>query len=159
MFEAVVQRLTLGALSLSLLVGCGQAAPDGTADPQAQSTGPAAVSTAQIETTPTESAPPVTDEALRQAVQGYSDAFLGGEPTTAYEYFSARCKDQVSLSYFTGIIIAAKQVYGTALPITSYDAEVSGDLARVSYTYDVPALDQTDEPWAREDGAWKQDDC
>jgi len=55
--------------------------------------------------------------------------------------------------------MAAGQVYGSALPITGYDARITGDLAQVTYAYDVPALDQTSEPWTREDGAWKQDDC
>ena len=55
--------------------------------------------------------------------------------------------------------MAAGQMYGSALPITAYDAQISGDLARVTYTYAVPALDQSAEPWTSEDGAWKQDDC
>jgi hypothetical protein len=70
-----------------------------------------------------------------------------------------RCAEQTSLSYFTGIVTAAKALYGASLPIKDYDAEVAGNLARVTYTYDVPALSQTREPWSREDGAWKLDDC
>lgn len=92
-------------------------------------------------------------------MQTYSDAFLGGEPVKAYEVFSARCKKRVSLSEFTGIVTAAGDLYGSALAIRSYEAQVSGDLARVTYTYDVPALNQMSEPWAREGGAWRQDDC
>ncbi len=105
------------------------------------------------------SSDPAGEEALREAVQGYSDAFLNAEPVEAYEYFSMRCAEQTSLSYFTGIVTAAKELYGASLPIKDYDAEVAGDLARVTYTYDVPALSQTREPWSREDGAWKLDDC
>jgi hypothetical protein len=45
------------------------------------------------------------------------------------------------------------------LPIVSYDAQVSGDHARVTYTYDVAALNQDAEPWVREEGFWKTDDC
>lgn len=99
------------------------------------------------------------DEALRVAVQTYSDAFLDGDPVEAYEVFSARCKAEVSLSFFTGIVTAAKMTYGSALPIQTYEAQVDGDLARVTYTYDVPALNQSAEPWVREDGVWRQDDC
>ena len=103
--------------------------------------------------------PPVPANELQQAVQGYSDAFLDAQPVEAYEYFSARCADRVSLSYFTGIVIAAKDIYGAPLAIKTYDAEVAGDLARVTYTYDVPALSQMREPWSRENGVWKLDDC
>jgi hypothetical protein len=105
------------------------------------------------------SSDPAGEEALREAVQAYSDAFLNADPVEAYEYFSVRCAKQTSLSYFTGIVTAAKELYGAALPIKDYDAEVAGNLARVTYTYDVPALSQTREPWSREDGAWKLDDC
>lgn len=104
------------------------------------------------------SAPAEADE-LRLAVQSYSDGFLGAEPVAAYDYFSARCKEKVSLSYFTGIVTAAKSTYGSALPIASYDAQVDGDLARVTYTYEVPALNQEAELWVREGGQWKTDDC
>ncbi|MCW2763512.1 MAG: hypothetical protein JWR85_3713 [Marmoricola sp.] len=152
-------------MALFLLAGCG-AADEGSASETSPSssadvspTTEAAPTTAEIAETSTESSAPAGDEALRAAVQGYSDAFLGGDPTVAYDYFSARCRQQVSLSYFTGIVMAAGQVYGSVLPITSYQAQVAGDMARVSYTYDVAALNQTDEPWSREDGAWKQDDC
>ncbi|WP_346535560.1 hypothetical protein [Micromonospora sp. DPT] len=68
----------------------------------------------------------------------YSDAFLDAKPTVAYDLFSARCKDRVTLSEFTGMLTAAKQMYGKAMPLKSFDAQVSGDLARVTYTYDVP---------------------
>ncbi|RAO46713.1 hypothetical protein ONO86_03249 [Micromonospora noduli] len=89
----------------------------------------------------------------------YSDAFLDAKPTVAYDLFSARCKDRLALSEFTGMLTAAKQVYGKALPLKSFDSQISGDLARVTYTYDVPALNQIKEPWVREGGKWKQDDC
>lgn len=96
---------------------------------------------------------------LRQAVVAYSDAFLDAKPTAGYELFSARCKERAALSEVTGMLTAAKQMYGKAVPIKSFEAQISGDLARVTYTYDVPALNQNKEPWVREDGKWKQDDC
>jgi hypothetical protein len=113
-----VQHIALGALSLSLLVACGtsgeQAAAD-TASPP--STPAAAVLTDQVVPPATEVAPPAAvpstptdEESLRAAVQGYSDAFLGGISGTAYGYFSVRCQGEVSLSYFTGIVMAAGQV-------------------------------------------------
>lgn len=49
--------------------------------------------------------------------------------------------------------------YGARIPISSYEANISDDIALVTYTYDVPALNQTSEPWVREGDAWKNDDC
>jgi hypothetical protein len=96
---------------------------------------------------------------LRRAVRRYSDAFLNGDAIEAYSMFSARCKERTSLSYFTGVVTAAEDLYGAALTIETYRAKVSGDFARVSYTFPVPALNQTQEPWVRERGKWRQDDC
>ena len=96
---------------------------------------------------------------LKAAVQAYSDAFLTGEATTAYKLLSERCRKRTSLSEFTGIVTAAKQMYGSALPLQTYSAKVSDDLARVTYTYAVKAINQEAEPWTREGGRWHQDDC
>jgi hypothetical protein len=96
---------------------------------------------------------------LKAAVQAYSDAFLSGEGTKAYNLLSERCRKRTSLSEFTGIVTAAKQMYGSALPLKTYEAEVSGNLARVTYTYPIRAINQDREPWTREGGSWHQDDC
>ncbi|SNY69354.1 hypothetical protein [Paractinoplanes atraurantiacus] len=50
-------------------------------------------------------------------------------------------------------------MYGSALPMETYSAKVTGDLARVTYTYSVKAINQESEPWTREGGDWHQDDC
>lgn len=97
--------------------------------------------------------------ALRTAVQAYSDAYLTGRSSTAYALLSARCRKRMSNDAFSALTSAAKKTYGSALPLRSFDAEVSGDLARVTYTYDLKAIDQDAEPWVREDGQWKEDDC
>jgi hypothetical protein len=97
--------------------------------------------------------------ALRTAVQAYSDAYLTGKSSTAYALLSARCRKRMSNSAFSALTSAAETTYGSALPIRSFDAEVSGDLARVTYTYDLKAINQDAEPWVREDGKWKEDDC
>jgi hypothetical protein len=158
MRNTIALRLTIGAVPLALLVACthgGEREASSQPEPVAEAPAPGVGAEDQ---TPTPSAS-VEEDTLRNAVQGYSDAFLGGEPVQAYEYFSSRCEERTSLSYFTGIVTAAEGLYGAALPIRDYSAEISGDLARVTYTYDVPALDQTREPWSRESGAWKLDDC
>jgi hypothetical protein len=117
--------------------------PDGTSSPQASA---------------------ATDEAgtkdeLRFAVKAYSDAFLTGDAATAYGLLSERCRKRTSLSEFTGIVTAAEQMYGSALPLATYSAKVSDDLARVTYTYSIKAINQEAEPWTREGGNWHQDDC
>ena len=155
MQRSIAQTLALGAAALGLLVGCGAQADAETRT----DLGATSYAAGPTTTAPTQSSAPAPEDELRVAVQGYSDGFLGGDPTVAYQYFSARCKEKVSLSYFTGIVTAAKMTYGNVLPIVSYGAQISGDLARVTYAYDVVALNQDAEPWVREEGLWKTDDC
>ncbi|MGN9809994.1 hypothetical protein ACTMSW_11635 [Micromonospora sp. BQ11] len=141
------------------LAACGGEADQAEAASPSASTAPVATpSSVAAAVSPTAQAPSEEAE-LRRAVVAYSDAFLDAKPTVGYELFSARCKERVTLSEFTGMLMAAKQMYGKAMPIKTFEAQISGDLARVTYTYEVPALNQTREPWAREDGKWKQDDC
>jgi hypothetical protein len=152
--KSIAQRLALAAAAVGLLLGCGVQT-----DTETRTGAPATSEAAPTTSVQTQASAPAREDELRVAVQGYSDGFLGGNPTAAYQYFSARCKEKVSLSYFTGIVTAAKVTYGSVLPMASYDAQVSGDLARVTYTYDVVALNQDAEPWVREEGLWKTDDC
>lgn len=98
-----------------------------------------------------------TDE-LRDAVEAYSDAFLTGD-ASAYEILSPRCRDRFSADQFEVLLDTAKSLYGSALVIRSFSAEVSGALARATYTYDVSVINQSAEPWTREAGESKQDDC
>ncbi|XVV09853.1 hypothetical protein ACQP2X_34070 [Actinoplanes sp. CA-131856] len=99
------------------------------------------------------------DAELKVAVQAYSEAFLTGDGVKAYKLLSERCRKRTSQAEFTAIVDAAKQMYGSALPLETYSAKVSGDLARVTYTYMVKAINQESEPWTREAGSWHQDDC
>jgi hypothetical protein len=157
--QSIARRLALGAAVLGLLAGCGEQAG---AESRTDTPGTAAAANEAAESTTTATtgaSTPAPEDDLRVAVQTYSNGFLGGDPTVAYDYFSERCKEKVSLSYFTGIVMAAKVTYGSVLPIMSYDAQVSGDLARVTYTFEVSALNQDAEPWVREAGLWKTDDC
>lgn len=140
------------------LTACGSNTDKPEAPSSSTSAAPSATSVSDAAASPTAQVPSEEAE-LRQAVVAYSDAFLDAKPTVGYELFSARCKERVTLSEFTGMLTAAKQMYGKAMPLKTFEAQISGDLARVTYTYDVPALNQTKEPWVREDGKWKQDDC
>lgn len=91
---------------------------------------------------------------LGAAVQSYSDAFLTGKAESAYGHLSSRCRGVMPFSEFTVIVEAAGELYGDPLPWESFEADIEGDRARVTYTYELGALDQVDEPWLREDGSW-----
>lgn len=99
-----------------------------------------------------------TKEQLRTAVQAYSDSFLTGD-MTAYAILTGRCRDRLSADEFRTMLDAAKAEYGQAQRFRSYSADISGNLARVTYTYDDSSIDQGAEPWARESGEWHEDDC
>jgi hypothetical protein len=109
----------------------------------------------------TPSASPVVDQtsALHAAVQSYSDAYLTGHGKAAYALLSARCQTRYTAKEFGELVNQAGKMYGSALPMKSFDAEVSGSLARVTYTYDVEAINQDAEPWVNEGGKWHEDDC
>ena len=104
--------------------------------------------------------PPASGETeqLRAAVQAYSDAFLTGD-SAAYGMLSERCRNRRSADQFGIVLAGAKSLYGSTIPARSFDAEISGNLARATYTYDISAINQSAEPWVRENGEWKQDDC
>jgi hypothetical protein len=99
------------------------------------------------------------DGGLKAAVQAYSDAFLTGDGKTAYGLLSQQCRKRTTLAEFSSMLDTAKQLYGSALPIETFSASISGDLARVTYTYTIKAINQDHEPWVREDGDWHEDDC
>ena len=156
--RTVTLAAAAGIMSICL-TACGSGSSSVDPDSLA-TTGPASPSVSSpshpVRTTPA----PQDDQAeLKAAVQAYSDAFLTGKPLASYALLSQRCRARMSLSHWTGLITAAKAQYGTALPIKSFHADISGDLARATYTYDVAAINQDAEPWVKEAGHWKEDDC
>lgn len=109
--------------------------------------------------TPSPSATPDAAAPLRRAVTAYSAAFLGGDGDAAYRLLSERCKARTSREAMGSMTASAKKTYGEQ-PIKTLTVDsLAGDLARVTYTYSVPALNQTKEPWVREAGQWHEDDC
>jgi len=97
---------------------------------------------------------------LRAAVQAYSDAFLTGDGRAAYAMLSARCRHRTAKADFLHIVTIARETLGgKPRAFLSYTEQVSGDLARVTYTFDDPTLNQEAEPWVRETGTWHEDDC
>lgn len=116
--------------------------------------------------TATVSAPASTastpDEAgnLEAAVRAYSSAFLTGKADNAYTLLSERCRDRTAKSEFAVVVQTAGKRYGEK-PIQTLSPQISGDMARVTYTYGPAAaeLNQDREPWVREGGKWHNDDC
>jgi len=96
---------------------------------------------------------------LKKAVQAYSDAYLAGKADPAYQLLSARCQKKWTSSQFGALVTTAGKTYGAALPLESFSAKISGDIALVSYTYILPALRQERQPWLLGSGGWKNDDC
>jgi hypothetical protein len=151
-------KLTLLAIPAALLAltAC-NGSGDRAAPPSAPTTSAAAVATPAVvapSASPTPSAP-----SLRSTVQAYSDAYLTGDAKHAYSLLSARCQRRLSAQEFGAIVEQAGALYGTALPMKAFHADVSGGMARVTYTYSVTALNQDAEPWVMESGAWHEDDC
>ncbi|GAA2178852.1 hypothetical protein GCM10009785_03170 [Brooklawnia cerclae] len=151
------------AASISLLAACG-AAPAATpsSDPSATATVLSqSAESSPVAPSPTEpaNAAESDQEALRTAAQTYSDAYLTGDGDSAYSLLSARCQARIEISEFASMVDMAKSMYGSALPFTSFSADISGDMARVTYTFSVQAINQTDEPWVKEEGTWHEDDC
>lgn len=96
---------------------------------------------------------------LTKAVQDYSDAYLGGRAEDAHRLLSKRCQARVSSSTLAAATAEAQRLYGSARMTGLTVDRLEGSLARVTYRYDDPAIDQESEPWAKEDGQWRQDDC
>ncbi|WP_182347803.1 hypothetical protein [Tomitella gaofuii] len=93
-------------------------------------------------------------------METYSDAYLTGDADAGYALLSQRCQHRIGKAEFVVMTAMAVDLYGgAALPMTSYNVHRSGDLARVTYTYATSDLDQESEPWVREGGHWRQDDC
>ena len=104
-------------------------------------------------------APDTQRAALMTAVRAYSDAYLGDRPTQAHDLLSSRCAERISLDQMTALTKGAQALYGAA-KMTSLDVvTIAGSLARVTYAYDNPAINQTAQPWVSEGGAWHYDGC
>jgi len=92
-------------------------------------------------------------------VQAYSDAYLSGKGKAAYALLSNRCKKMDTLEGFASLVDQAKTLYGNPLPMTSFKAHIADGMARVTYTYTITAINQTDQPWTLEATGWHNDNC
>ncbi|SDO10379.1 nuclear transport factor 2 family protein [Lentzea jiangxiensis] len=136
--------MAIGLLA-AVLTGCGSTGSGTTLAPET----PAAISS---------SAPP-DNSALEQQVRAYSTAFLAGNGDVAYDLLSQRCKERNTRPNFVMLVQQAGKLYGPQEIRSLKVDQAAGDLARVTYTYDKAELDQRGEPWVRESGVWRIDDC
>lgn len=136
----------------ALLAGCSSSSDDKA--PSTPTTATGASSKA-----PTSSAPDNATSALESAVRAYSAAYFKPDPKAAAALLSDRCRSQISAAVYGAQLKAAAKNFGPQPIKTLKVDQISGDLARVSYTYAVPGLNQADQPWTREHGKWHYDAC
>ncbi|MGW7296095.1 hypothetical protein ACWGIB_27380 [Streptomyces xiamenensis] len=137
-----IMTITAVAAASLLLAGCGggsKAAETPPAEEQQQGDG--------------------EEVALEEAVRAYTEALFAPDADAAYELLSARCKDEISADEYVGLADSAHNGYGARTIETISIDQLSGDLARVSYTIGIPDLDREAQPWSREGGTWRWDAC
>ncbi|MFE0329058.1 hypothetical protein ACFW08_20195 [Streptomyces sp. NPDC058960] len=109
---------------------------------------------------PSTSPTPAAAAELEQAVRAYTAAYFKGDAETGYRTLSKRCQENTVRELYDATVKQAAKDYGPDHPATDVRADVSGDLARVSYKVrGLPKFDQAQQPWTREGGAWKYDAC
>ncbi len=145
--------LAATAAALLALTACSSSDDDTAADPTPST--PTATAEAPT-TTPT----PADAADLTAAVQRYTTAYFKGDGDTAYAALSKRCKGKINATAYGSIVDQAAADYGPDHSATDVKADVSGELARVTYKVSgLPKLNQDAQPWAREGGDWKYDAC
>lgn len=92
-------------------------------------------------------------------MRAYSDVFLAGNADEAHALFTAGCQERTHLKDFRPVVEMAAEQYRSAEMISLKVDQQSDGLARVTYRYDQSSIDQVSEPWALEDGRWRNDDC
>lgn len=118
---------------------------------------PQKAATNTVAPTPTPT-PVIKQDSPESAVRAYSKEFLTGHGYDAYKRLSKRCAATIDRNYFEGLTLAAKETYGN-VEIETYEEKVDGNRAVVTYTFAVPAINQTNEEWVKEGGVWKYDQC
>ncbi|MCB5180173.1 hypothetical protein [Streptomyces antimicrobicus] len=141
------------AAALLAVTGCSSDPAPAADKPVPSASGPAPA---------TSEAPKVDPERARleAAVRAYSDAYFKPDGKAAYNTLSKRCQGKAGPpELFSTIVDKAAKAYGKQQIQTFRIDQLAGDMARVTYTYSVPALDQTSQPWVKEGGAWRYDGC
>ncbi|MGW0012456.1 hypothetical protein ACWDVX_22270 [Streptomyces tendae] len=147
--------ITLAAALLLAVTGC--SSNDDSSDDAAPATSSSA-STPTAE--PTHAGEPTANADLVQAVKDYTAAYFASDADRAYAALSARCQGEISAEAYRAVVQQAKTEFGPDHPATDVEADVQGEMARVSYKVKgLPKFDQTKQPWAYESGEWKFDAC
>lgn len=142
--------IALTAAAVAVLAGCSSS---GSSDAPATTTTAAsgqAAATAAVDD---------GKDALTAAVKAYSAAYFKPDAVAASKLLSDRCRAQISAAVYAAELKRAAATYGHQDVQAVTVDQISGDMARVTYTYSVPALTQTGQPWVREGGAWHYDAC
>ncbi|MET7622683.1 hypothetical protein [Streptomyces sp. NPDC005408] len=100
-----------------------------------------------------------SEAALAREVRAYGEAYFTADTATAYSRLSARCKEELPRQAYENVLLHAVSEYGKqGVRLVKVDL-ISGDTALVSYSYDLPELDEAMQKWARERGQWRYDAC
>jgi hypothetical protein len=105
-----------------------------------------------------------TDEdtvALEERVRAYTDAYFAPDADTAYGMLSQRCQDQIDTDVYAAQLDQAAADFGQLTVETLNVDDLSGDMARVTYSVGLPMLDEqlVEQPWVRDGGQWLYDAC
>jgi len=147
-------RLALAAGITTILLTLGACGGDDNSDDQAApSDTPAADDTSEP------AADPDAAEALEQAVRDYIAANTTGDADTGWGFVSARCQQLWGRAEFEQRVQTATDLVGPQDVDSIHVDQLAGDLARVTYTVGAPELNRQQQPWVREGGTWRYDDC
>ncbi|RKN40796.1 hypothetical protein [Streptomyces hoynatensis] len=102
---------------------------------------------------------PDAAEALEQAVRDYIAANTTGDADTGWGFVSARCQQLWGRAEFEQRVQTATDLVGPQDVDSIHVDQLAGDLARVTYTVGAPELNRQQQPWVREGGTWRYDDC
>ncbi|MEU0370628.1 hypothetical protein ABZ070_10245 [Streptomyces sp. NPDC006283] len=155
-------RHTTAAAAAVLLLALTACSTESDNPPATASPKPGQTAATEQTEQPTDSQSPAdeaTAKALEQAVRAYSDAYFAADTKKAHGMMTNRCQATAPIEVYGPVVEAAVKQYGQQEIKTFAVDQLSGDLARVTYTYSVPMLDQKQQPWAREGGAWRFDGC
>lgn len=146
-------KFVIVILALISLTACGNSTQAPSASPTASNSPSEAITVSTPSPTPV-----IKKESPKANVEAYSHYFLTGYGYKAYTLLSKRCASKMDKNYFEGLTLAAKQQFGD-MPILTYSEKVSGNSAKVTYTYRDNRISQSEQPWVKENGQWKYDQC
>ena len=143
-----MQKIITATAATFVLTACGSASEDpGLKAEPTETTTAAAVDPA---------------DAVREAYDAFSKAFLSGDGAKAWDFLSKRCQDTTTKAEIVHSAEQATAQFGN-LRIKTFKAEVEGAVAKVTFTYEnLPTTNQADQTavrWIKEDGSWKGDEC